>query len=390
LKPANALLEQTGTTIFTIMSALATQHGAINLGQGFPDTDGPADVVQAAADALLDQRNQYAPLTGLPELRAAVAAANKRFYGLDIDPTGVVITSGATEAITACLMALLNPGDEVVLIEPLYDTYLPVVTLLGATAKLVRLNPPDWALPREELAAAFSPRTKLLLLNSPMNPTGKVFSADELAFISEKLREHDAYAVCDEVYEHLVFRGARHIPLMTLPGMAARTLRIGSAGKTFSLTGWKIGYVSGSPALAALVAKAHQNLTFASAPNLQRAVALGLAKSDAYFAGLADDLQERRDILDAGLRRLGFKTLPADGSYFITADVSGLGYNGDDVAFCRTITEQAGVAAIPVSAFYVGTAPTQYVRFAFCKRPEILHEAVTRLERWLVSQSALA
>ncbi|HEY1857931.1 aminotransferase [Acidocella sp.] len=390
MKPANALLEQTGTTIFTIMSALATQHGAINLGQGFPDTDGPADVVQAAADALLDQRNQYAPLTGLPELRAAVAAANKRFYGLDIDPTGVVITSGATEAITACLMALLNPGDEVVLIEPLYDTYLPVVTLLGATAKLVRLNPPDWALPREELAAAFSPRTKLLLLNSPMNPTGKVFSADELAFISEKLREHDAYAVCDEVYEHLVFRGARHIPLMTLPGMAARTLRIGSAGKTFSLTGWKIGYVSGSPALAALVAKAHQNLTFASAPNLQRAVALGLAKSDAYFAGLADDLQERRDILDAGLRRLGFKTLPADGSYFITADVSGLGYNGDDVAFCRTITEQAGVAAIPVSAFYVGTAPTQYVRFAFCKRPEILHEAVTRLERWLVSQSALA
>ncbi len=223
MKPANALLEQTGTTIFTIMSALAQQHGAINLGQGFPDTDGPADVVQAAADALLDQRNQYAPLTGLPELRAAVAAANQRFYGLTIDPTaGVVVTSGATEAITACLMALLNPGDEVVLIEPLYDTYLPVVTLLGATAKLVRLNPPDWVLPRAELAAAFSARTKLLLLNSPMNPTGKVFSQEELAFISALLREHDAYAVCDEVYEHLVFRGARHIPLMTLPGMAER------------------------------------------------------------------------------------------------------------------------------------------------------------------------
>jgi aspartate/methionine/tyrosine aminotransferase len=385
LKPANALLEQTGTTIFTLMSALATQHGAINLGQGFPDTDGPADVVQAAADALLDQRNQYAPLTGLPELRQAVAAANKRFYGLDIDPTGVVVTSGATEAITACLMALLNPGDEVVLIEPLYDTYLPVVTLLGATAKLVRLNPPDWALPREEFAAAFSPRTKLLLLNSPMNPTGKVFSAEELAFISALLLEHDAYAVCDEVYEHLVFRGARHIPLMTLPGMAARTLRIGSAGKTFSLTGWKIGYVSASPTLAALVAKAHQNLTFASAPNLQRAVALGLGKSDAYFAGLAEALQERRDLLETGLRRLGFKTLPADGSYFITADISGLGFDGDDAAFCRTITTAAGVAAIPVSAFYVGTAPTQYVRFAFCKRPEILQEAVTRLERWLAS-----
>ncbi len=248
-------------------------------------------------------------------------------------------------------MALLNPGDEVVLIEPLYDTYLPVVTMLGATAKLVRLNPPDWALPRAALAAAFSARTKLLLLNSPMNPTGKVFSPDELAFISQLLREHDAYAVCDEVYEHLVFRGARHIPLMTLPGMAERTLRIGSAGKTFSLTGWKIGYVSGCPALAGLVAKAHQNLTFASAPNLQRAVAVGLGKDDAYFAGLADELQARRDLLEAGLRRLGFKTLATDGSYFITADFSGLGFAGDDVAFCRAITTQAGVAAIPVSAF---------------------------------------
>jgi N-succinyldiaminopimelate aminotransferase len=388
LKPANALLEQTGTTIFTIMSALAQQHGAINLGQGFPDTDGPADVVRAAADALLDQRNQYAPLTGLPELRAAVAAANQRFYGLDIDPsTGVVVTSGATEAITACLMALLNPGDEVVLIEPLYDTYLPVVTMLGATAKLVRLNPPDWALPRDALAAAFSARTKLLLLNSPMNPTGKVFSHDELSFISQLLRGHDAYAVCDEVYEHLVFRGAQHIPLMTLPGMADRALRIGSAGKTFSLTGWKIGYVSGCPTLIALVAKAHQNLTFASATNLQRAFALGLGKSDAYFAALANELQERRDLLEAGLRRLGFKTLAADGSYFITADFSGLGFDGDDVAFCRTITTQAGVAAIPVSAFYIGAAPTHYARFAFCKRPELLQEAVTRLERWLASQT---
>lgn len=388
MKPANALLEQTGTTIFTIMSALAQQHGAINLGQGFPDTDGPADVVRAAADALLDQRNQYAPLTGLPELRAAVAAANQRFYGLDIDPsTGVVVTSGATEAITACLMALLNPGDEVVLIEPLYDTYLPVVTMLGATAKLVRLNPPDWALPRDALAAAFSARTKLLLLNSPMNPTGKVFSHEELSFISQLLRDHDAYAVCDEVYEHLVFRGARHIPLMTLPGMAGRTLRIGSAGKTFSLTGWKIGYVSGCPALIALVAKAHQNLTFASAPNLQRAVALGLGKSDAYFATLANELQVRHDLLEAGLRRLGFKTLAADGSYFITADFSGLGFDGNDVTFCRTITTQAGVAAIPVSAFYVGAAPTHYARFAFCKRPELLQEAVTRLERWLTSQT---
>jgi len=378
------LLAQTGTTIFTIMSALAAQHGAINLGQGFPDTEGPADVVRAAADALLDHRNQYPPLTGLPELKTAVAAANRRFYGLEIDPVaGVCVTSGATEAITACLMALLNPGDEVVLIEPLYDTYLPVVQMLGATARLVRLEPPGWDLPRDELAAAFGPKTKLLLLNSPMNPTGKVFTRDELDFIAGLLAQHDAYAVCDEVYEHLVFAGAEHIPLMTLPGMGERSLRIGSAGKTFSLTGWKVGYVSGPVALMSLVAKAHQNLTVTTAPNLQRAVALGLVKPDAYFAELAGELQARRDMLDEGLRRLGFATLPAQGSYFITADFSPLRFNGDDIAFARIITEQAKVAAIPVSAFYVDAPPRHYVRFAFCKQPAVLQEALHRLERWL-------
>jgi N-succinyldiaminopimelate aminotransferase len=389
VKPANTLLERTGTTIFTIMSALSLQHGAINLGQGFPDTEGPADIVQAAADALLDQRNQYPPLTGVPELRAAVAAANQRFYGLTIDPTtGVVVTSGATEAITACLMALINPGDEVILIEPLYDTYLPVVTMLGGIPRLVRLNPPDWTLPHAALEAAFSPRTKLLLLNSPMNPTGKVFSREELGFIANLLAQHDAYAVCDEVYEHLVFRGAEHIPLMTLPGMSERTLRIGSAGKTFSLTGWKVGYVSGGPALINLVAKAHQNLTFTTAPNLQRAVALGLAKPDSYFASLADDLLTQRDILETGLRRLGFLTLPANGSYFITADFAPLGFTGNDIAFCRAITEHARVAAIPVSAFYATSAPTHYARFAFCKQPAILHEAITRLESWIARRKS--
>ncbi|HQT47051.1 MAG TPA: aminotransferase [Acidocella sp.] len=383
MKPANTLLQQTGTTIFTVMSALATQHGAINLGQGFPDTEGPADIVQAAADALLDHRNQYPPLTGLPELREAVARANVRFYGLEIDPaSGVVVTSGATEAITACLMALINPGDEVILIEPLYDTYLPVVKLLGGVPVLVRLSPPAWELPRDALAAAFSEKTKLLLLNTPMNPTGKVFTPSELEFIAALLLRHDAYAVCDEVYEHLVFPPARHVPLMTLPGMANRSLRIGSAGKTFSLTGWKVGYVSGPPSLLGLVAKAHQNLTFTTAPNLQRAVALGLAKPDAYFASLASDLQEQRDILDAGLKRLGFVTLPADGSYFITADFRPLGFNGDDAAFCRAITEQAKVAAIPVSAFYVADAPAHYARFAFCKQPTVLREALARLETW--------
>jgi len=384
LKTPNRLLSEIGTTIFTQMSALALRHGAINLGQGFPDTEGPADVVAAAADALRDNRNQYPPLTGVPELRAAVAAANQRFYGLDIPADGgVVVTSGATEAITACIMAMIDPGDEVVLIEPLYDTYLPVVTMLGGVPRVVRLNPPDWALPRAEFAAAFNARTKLLLLNSPQNPTGKVFSAEELNFIAGVLQMHDAYAVCDEVYEHLVFAGARHIPLMTLPGMRERCLRIGSAGKTFSLTGWKVGYVSGPPALAGVVAKAHQNLTFTTAPNLQRAVAVGLAKPDAYFAGLAADLQARRDVLAAGLQRLGFRTLRTDGSYFITADFSPVGFVGDDAAFCRAITEQARVAAIPVSAFYASNPPTHYARFAFCKQFAVLEDAVARLESWL-------
>jgi aspartate/methionine/tyrosine aminotransferase len=384
VKTPNNLLSQTGTTIFTIMSALAVQHGAINLGQGFPDTDGPADVIEAAAEALRDGRNQYPPLTGVPELRVAVAAANARFYGLEIDPVaGVCVTSGATEAITACLMALINPGDEVVLIEPLYDTYLPVVTMLGGVAKIVRLNPPDWALPRLALEGAFSARTKLLMLNSPMNPCGKVFSEEELHFIADLLEQYDAYAVCDEVYEHLVFAPARHVPLMTLPGMLERCLRIGSAGKTFSLTGWKVGYVSGVPELISLVAKAHQNLTFTTAPNLQRAVALGLGKSDAYFASLAADLAAKRDLLAAGLERLGFGVLAADGSYFITTDISPLRFAGDDVAFCRTITEQARVAAIPVSAFYASNPPAHYARFAFCKREAVLEEALGRLEAWL-------
>jgi len=380
MQSANHLLSALGTTIFTTMSALAVKHGAINLGQGFPDTEGPQDVVRAAADALLDGRNQYPPLTGVPELRQAVAAANARFWGLAINPdTGVVVTSGATEALTASLMALLNPGDEIVLIEPLYDTYLPVVRLLGAVPRLVRLQPPHWELPRAELAAVFGPRTKAILLNTPMNPTGKVFTRDELDFIAGLLAQHDAFAICDEVYEHLVFPGATHVPLMSLPGMAERTLRIGSAGKTFSLTGWKVGYISGPPALCAVVAKAHQNLTFTTPPNLQRAVALGLAKDDAYFAALAGSLAAKRDRLSAGLAAVGFDVLPTSGSYFVIADYARFGFAGGDAAFCRHITEQLGVAAIPVSAFYEGDAPQSWIRFAFCKKDEVLDEAITRL-----------
>jgi aspartate/methionine/tyrosine aminotransferase len=390
MQPQNALLSATGTTIFTVMSALANQHQAINLGQGFPDYDGPPDVVRAAAEALMDGRNQYPPMTGVPELRAAVAAHNRRFYGIEADPNAeVVVTSGATEAITACLMAVLDPGDECVLIEPLYDTYLPVVKLLGAIPRLVRLSPPKWELPRAELAAAFGPKTKAILFNTPMNPTGKVFTSAELAFIADLIARHDCYAICDEVYEHLTFDGWTHIPLMTLPGMRQRCMRIGSAGKTFSLTGWKVGYVTCDRSLAPNVAKAHQNLTFTTPPNLQRGVAVGLAKDDAYFEGLSSHLQAKRDRLSQGLERLGFGVLPTPGTYFITTDVRPLGWAGDDVSFCRTLTEQAKVTAIPVTAFYAGEgAPNHYARFAFCKGDALLDAALARMEAWRAARTS--
>lgn len=386
MRSANTYLGSIGTTIFTVMSALAQEHKSINLGQGFPDTEGPADVVAFAAEALKDGRNQYPPMPGVPELRQAVAGANQRFYGLDVDwASEVTVTSGATEALAASLMAVVNPGDEVVLIEPLYDTYVPMVRMLGAIPRLVRLSPPHWDLPHAELEAAFGPKTKAILFNSPMNPCSKVFTAEELGVIASLVEKWDTYAICDEVYEHLLFDGAQHIPLMTLPGMRNRCMRIGSAGKTFSLTGWKVGYVTAAPNLTPLVQKAHQNLTFTTAPNLQRAIAVGLKKDDAYFASLANTLQDRRDQLAAGLTEIGLRVLPTQGTYFITTDFAPLaarvGFNGDDVAFCRHITEKAGVTAIPVTAFYDGPdAPRHYARFAFCKRPEVLEEAIRRLK----------
>jgi aspartate/methionine/tyrosine aminotransferase len=382
MKPANSILSGYGTTIFTVMSALAVEHGAINLGQGFPDEDGPVDVMRAAAEALLAGPNQYPPMMGLPDLRQAVAEANRRFYGLDIDwQSEVMVTSGATEALADCILGLIEPGDEAVLIEPLYDTYLPILRLAGAAPKLVRMEPPDWALPREALAAAFSAKTKLLMLNSPHNPSGKVFDREELAFIADLLEKHDAYAVCDEVYEHLIFDGRPHVPLMTLPGMRERCLRIGSAGKTFSVTGWKVGYVTGPAALLAPVAKAHQFVTFTTPPNLQKAAAYGLRLPDAYFSDLAGRQQAKRDRLAAGLAAAGFKVLPSAGTYFVTADFRPLGFNGDDVAFCRHITTEAKVAAVPVSAFYQQADVDHYARFCICKQDQVLDEAVGRLKR---------
>lgn len=381
MKPANQILSGYGTTIFTVMSALAVEHKAVNLGQGFPDGNGPEDVRRVAAEALEAPPNQYPPMMGIPELRQAVAAHNKRFYGLDVDwQSEVMVTSGATEALTDCLLAWLNPGDEVVLLEPLYDSYLPIIRLAGAIPRLVRLTPPDWHLPREEVAAAFGPRTKLLMLNSPMNPTGKVFDDDELAFLAGLCVRHDVVAVCDEVYEHLTFDGRRHRPLMTFPGMRERSLRIGSAGKTFSLTGWKIGYITGAPPVLGVVAKAHQFVTFTSAPNLQRAVAYGLGKDDRYFNTLAAELAAKRDRLRAGLEEVGFATASCEGTYFINADFRPLGFAGDDEAFCRHITEQAGVTAVPVSAFYSDGAIRHLARFCFCKDDATLDEALRRLK----------
>ncbi|GBR48534.1 aminotransferase [Acetobacter pomorum] len=389
-KLLNRQLANQPVTIFTLMSELARKHDAINLGQGFPDTEGPQDMAQLAADALLDGRNQYAPLTGLPELRTAVADASARFQNIPVDAESeVVVTSGATEALAASFLALIEPGDEVVLMEPLYDTYLPVVRQLGGIARLVRLEAPDWALPREALKNAFGPRTKAIVLNTPMNPTGKVFTAEELAFIAELMRQHDTYAICDEVYEHLVF-GVPHLSLMALPDMRERCIRIGSAGKSFSFTGWKVGYVTAPAPLAAVVAKAHQNLVFATAPNLQRAVAFGLNKDTAYFTQLAQEMDTKRQILSAGLARVGFGVLPCQGSYFVMADITPLANGLDDMAFSRLLTEQAGVTTIPASAFYdaqSGTPPRNLIRFAFCKREEVLIEAVARLEQWKSRQS---
>ena len=382
MKPTNTILSSYGTTIFAVMSQLALDHNAINLGQGFPDQDGPLDIRQVAADAMIDGPNQYPPMMGMIELRQAVAVANKRFYDLDVDwQTEVMVTSGATEALADCIMGLINPGDEVVMIEPLYDSYLPMVQRAGGIVKLVRIEPPEWKLPKEALAAAFSDKTKLILLNSPHNPAGKVFDADELNFIADLVKKHDAYAVCDEVYEHLLFDGRKHIPLMTLPGMRERCLRIGSAGKTFSVTGWKIGYITAGAELLCSVAKTHQFNTFTTPPGLQLAAAYGLGKEDSYFNDLASGLQAKRDRLSAGLEKIGFETMESEGTYFLTVDFRPLGFNGSDEEFCHHITTQAGVGVVPVSAFYQDGDVNHFARFCFCKGDALLDEAIGRLAK---------
>jgi N-succinyldiaminopimelate aminotransferase len=374
-----------GTTIFAEMSALAVRTGAVNLGQGFPDTDGPAEMLAAAAEALRSGHNQYPPGPGIPALRAAVAAHQRRFWGLEYDPDSeVLITAGATEAIAAAILGLCEPGDEVVCFEPYYDSYAASIALAGAVRRPVTLRPAAtgrYGFDPAALRAAFGPRTRLVLLNSPHNPTGKVFTRDELTLIAELCQEHDAYAVTDEVYEHLVFTDASspHIPLATLPGMRERTLRISSAGKTFSCTGWKIGWASGPAPLVSATMRVKQFLTFVNGAPLQPAIAVALALPDSYYEGFRAGLQARRDQLAAGLVDAGFGVLQPEATYFVTADITGLG-GRDGVEFCLSLPERCGVVAVPTQVFYDDVeAGRRLVRFAFCKRPEVLAEAVTRL-----------
>jgi N-succinyldiaminopimelate aminotransferase len=368
-----------GTTVFAEMSALAERTGAINLGQGFPDEDGPGEVLDAAAAALRAGANQYAPLPGVPALREAIAEHQRRRYGLLHDPaTEVQVTFGATEAIAAALLGLCDPGDEVVALDPTYDSYAAGAALAGAVLRRVPLRPPRWRFEPADLEAAITPRTRLVLLNSPHNPTGRVLGHGELAAVATACRAHDLIAVCDEVYEHLVFEG-EHVPLATLPGMAERTLTISSIGKTFSVTGWKVGWACGPAALVAAVRGVKQFLTFAGGTPLQHASAVALGLADAHGARLAAELSGKRDRLCAGLERAGFGVLRPAGTYFVNADVAPLGYE-DAVAFCRDLHERAGVVGIPTSVFTGDPERVRtLVRFAFCKREEVIDEAAERL-----------
>ena len=377
----NPVYTALGTTIFETMSARARATGAINLGQGFPDGRGPEDVLAEAARALLEDSNQYPPMAGMPALRQAVADHYRAHQGLDLDPSEVIVTSGATEALAAAIFALVSPGDEVVMFQPLYDAYLPLVQRAGGVAKLVRLEPPEWRITAEALAAVASDRTRLVILNSPLNPCGTMATPEELALLADFCVSHDAIAICDEVWEHVVFDGRTHRSLMTLPGMRNRTVKIGSAGKIFSLTGWKVGWMCAAPAISSVLAKAHQFLTFTTPPNLQAAAAYGLGKDPAYFAEMRAGYQRSRDRLAAGLGALGYAVLPSSATYFLNVDLTASGIAMDDVAFAQWLIEEAGVATIPASAFYAENAVTNVVRLCFAKQDATLDAALERMAK---------
>jgi aspartate/methionine/tyrosine aminotransferase len=379
---ANAIYSALPTTIFTVMSGLARETGAINLGQGFPDDPGPEAIRRAAADAVLNGNNQYPPMPGIPELREAVARHYASRQGLDLDwKTEVTVTSGATEALACAFLSLIEPGDEVVLFQPMYDAYLPMVRRAGGIPRLARLQPPHWRFDRPMLDAVFSDRTRLVVLNDPLNPTATAFSDADLALLAEYCVRHDAIAVCDEVWEQVVFGNTVHRPLISFPGMRERTVKIGSAGKMFALTGWKVGFLCAAPAITEVLAKAHQFLTFTTPPNLQSAVAWGLDNSADWFARMPAELAASRDRLAEGLKREGFAVLPSQATYFLNVDLAVSGIAEDDMAFCLRAVKEAGVAGIPVSAFYETEAVTSVMRLCFSKRDETLDEGVRRLAK---------
>jgi aspartate/methionine/tyrosine aminotransferase len=376
----NRVFADLPVSVFEVMSRLAREHDAVNLGQGFPDDPGPVDVRRKAAEAVVDGWNQYPPMMGIPELKRAIVEHYRHWQGLTFDPdTEVMVTSGATEALAGALLSLLVPGDEVVLFQPLYDAYLPLVQRAGGVPRFVRLEPPHWRFDEEALARAFSPKTKVVLFNNPLNPSCTVYPREDLALLARFCEKFDAIAVCDEVWEHVVFDGRTHIPMISMPGMRERCVKIGSAGKIFSLTGWKVGLVCAAPAIMRVLGKAHQFITFTTPPNLQAAVAYGLGKADDYFMTMRRDLQASRDRFSAGLRRLGFPVLDAQGTYFVNVDLAPLGLNEDDESFCKRLVATHKVAAIPVSAFYAAEPITSVVRFCFAKRDSTLDLALERL-----------
>ncbi|HEX4635221.1 MAG TPA: aminotransferase [Rhizomicrobium sp.] len=383
----NPVFSSLPTSIFQHMTMLALKHEAINLGQGFPDQDGPLSLREVAARQLLDGPNQYPPSKGMAVLRQAVAAHAAKFYGLSYDPEDeVVITSGGTEAVTGALMAMAGVGDEVVMIEPTYDSYRPMAESVGAVVKAIKLEPPGWRLTEAALRRVVGSKTHAILINSPHNPAGRVLSREELDALARVVTGTDIAVICDEVYEHLVYDGKPHIPFATLPGMRQRTVKIGSAGKIFSLTGWKVGWVMGPRELVSVVTKAHQFLTFTTSPALQTGVAHGLTREMDFPIQLTQRLQKNRDVLAAGLTRLGFEVQPCEGTYFLTAGITKL-TNEKDFAFCERLIREAGVALIPLSAFFRSGTPDTFVRFAFCKQQVLIEESLERLEKYFAPAS---
>lgn len=379
---ANPIFSNLPTTIFEEMSGLARDLSAVNLGQGFPDDPGPEDIRAKAADAVLNGYNQYPPMAGLPELRQAVAGHYARTQGLDLDwASEVTITSGATEALASAFFGLIEPGDEVVVFQPVYDAYLPLIRRAGGRPKLVRLAPPSWRFTRAMLDEAFTPKTRYVVLNNPINPAGMVLPEEDLALLAEFCVAHDVVAICDEVWEQVVFGDARHRPLIAFPGMRDRTVKVGSAGKMFGLTGWKVGFLMAAPALTHSLARAHQFLTFTTPPNLQTAVAWGLENSEGWFRDMPRALERCRDRLTEGLQHEGFVVLPSQGTYFLNVDLAASGVEMADRDFCLHAVKQAGVAAIPVSALYEEEPVTSIVRLCFSKRDATLDAGIERLAK---------